>query len=140
MRPRISRARRNKLASLNALTVIPLCVSPITLSQLSRLQYVPDTKLVNAGTFKIEREDHTIGNLLRMQLMEDKDVVFVGYKQPHPLEHHILLKVQTSSNPSPGTKNPYLPVDALQNALKDLSAEVAILTEKLNSDIQANGM
>lgn len=66
-----------------------------------------------------------------MQLMEDQDVVFVGYRQPHPLEHHILLKVQTSSNPK-GGKDPYLPVDALQNALKDLASEVALISEQLS--------
>lgn len=95
---------------------------------------------MNAGTFKIEREDHTIGNLLRMQLMQDKNVIFVGYKNPHPLEHHILLKVQTSPKPTGGTKVPYLPVDALANAVKDLVGEVAILSENLEDDIKVNGM
>ena len=94
---------------------------------------------MNAGTFKIEREDHTIGNLLRMQLMLDKNVVFVGYKQPHPLEHHILLTVQTTDkkvlNKETGIleSQAYTPIDALENALGDLSSEVSLLTEKLNN-------
>lgn len=32
----------------------------------SRVEYKKDTKLMNAGTFIFQREDHTIGNILRM--------------------------------------------------------------------------
>lgn len=92
-----------------------------------------DTKLVNSGTFKLEREDHTMGNLLRMQLMRDKDVVFVGYRQPHPLEHHILLRVQTTTNPTGSEERPYLPTHAMQNALNDLHAEISCVLELLSS-------
>lgn len=81
---------------------------------------------MNSGTFIIEREDHTLGNLLRMQLLADPDVIFVGYKNPHPLEHHILLKVQTTTEPT-GGKNPYLPTDALDSALHSLLSEVSSL-------------
>lgn len=31
-----------------------------------RVEYKKDTKLMNAGTFIFQREDHTIGNILRM--------------------------------------------------------------------------
>lgn len=31
-----------------------------------RLAYTPDTKIPHAGTFEIIKEDHTLGNLLRM--------------------------------------------------------------------------
>jgi DNA-directed RNA polymerase subunit L len=31
-----------------------------------RISYLPDTKIQNAATFNIEKEDHTVGNLLRM--------------------------------------------------------------------------
>jgi DNA-directed RNA polymerase II subunit RPB11 len=31
-----------------------------------RLIYTPDTKVPNAGTFILGKEDHTIGNLMRM--------------------------------------------------------------------------
>ena len=32
----------------------------------NRLTYQPDTKSANAATFILEKEDHTIGNLVRM--------------------------------------------------------------------------
>lgn len=80
--------------AFTALSALPVCAAV-------RLEYTPDPKVENAGVFKIEREDHTLGNLLRMQLLEDDRVVFVGYRQPHPLEHHILLRVQTSAACTP---------------------------------------
>ena len=36
-----------------------------------------------------------MGNLVRMQLLRDKQVKFAGYIHPHPLIHKIELRVQT---------------------------------------------
>jgi DNA-directed RNA polymerase II subunit RPB11 len=60
-----------------------------------------DTKVPNAATFKILKEDHTLGNMLRMKLLENSKVIFAGYKMPHPLEHDILLKIQTTKDTTP---------------------------------------
>jgi len=49
----------------------------------------------NSGTLTINKEDHTMGNLVRMQLLRDKQVKFAGYIHPHPLIHKIELRVQT---------------------------------------------
>ncbi|MBA0825897.1 hypothetical protein Goarm_010806 [Gossypium armourianum] len=57
------------------------------------VSYERDTKIINAATFTIEREDHTIGNILRMQLHGDENVLFAGYKLPHPLQYKILVRV-----------------------------------------------
>jgi DNA-directed RNA polymerase II subunit RPB11 len=56
-----------------------------------RLKYEPDKKKPNAGTFILYKEDHTLGNLIRLQLLRDNGVRFAGYKIPHPLlfECHI---------------------------------------------------
>lgn len=35
------------------------------------------------------------------QLHRDKEVMFAGYKFPHPLEYHIFIKVQTMGNKTP---------------------------------------
>jgi DNA-directed RNA polymerase II subunit RPB11 len=90
----------------------------------TRIEYSADPKLQNAGTFKLEREDHTLGNLLRMQLLDDERVIFVGYKQPHPLQHHIILKVQTV----PG---PYTPKSAVASAVECLTEEVTSILNSL---------
>ncbi|KAJ9506286.1 hypothetical protein QJQ45_000072 [Haematococcus lacustris] len=62
------------------------------------------------------QEDHTMGNLLRMQLHADKSVVFAGYRIPHPLDAKMVVKVQTT-----GVKTP---VQAMEHALEDLRSEV----------------
>jgi DNA-directed RNA polymerase II subunit RPB11 len=51
-----------------------------------KIEYAADTKVSNAGTFTFNKEDHTVGNLLRMQLLRDPQVKFAGYMHPHPLE------------------------------------------------------
>lgn len=79
--------------------------APFELSSLefisTRVQFIADSKIPHAGTFTIMREDHTLGNLLRMQLLRDPRVLFAGYRVPHPLEHVIEVKVQTTEDIDP---------------------------------------
>lgn len=93
---------------------------------VERLEYTPDPKLANCGTFKIEREDHTLGNMLRMKLLENPEVIFVGYKQPHPLWHHILLRVQTTAANSPQK--------ALSDSINDLQNELGKIISDLDRE------
>ncbi|KAL9179371.1 hypothetical protein ACHAXT_008661 [Thalassiosira profunda] len=81
-----------------------------------KIEFKPDTKVANAGTFTFNKEDHTVGNLLRMQLLRDPAVKFAGYMHPHPLIHKIDLKVQT------GTSQ-VAPAETLSAAIEDLSNE-----------------
>ena len=60
---------------------------------VEKVSFEKDTKMPNAGTFKIEKEDHTLGNVIRYQLLKHPNVLFAGYKMPHPLEHRIVVKV-----------------------------------------------
>jgi DNA-directed RNA polymerase II subunit RPB11 len=94
-----------------------------------KLDYVPDTKLENAGTYTVEREDHTLGNLVRMQLFRDPDVVFSGYRIPHPLEPRMLIKVQTTGSKPPQT--------AFRQALVELKGEVGELKDKMANALVA---
>ncbi|CAI7918198.1 unnamed protein product [Closterium sp. NIES-53] len=68
---------------------------------MKKVSYERDTKVLNAATLVIQREDHTIGNLLRMQLHRDPHVLFVGYRIPHPLKYEVQFKIQTTSQSSP---------------------------------------
>lgn len=61
----------------------------------NRVEIVRDTRVLNAITVKISKEDHTIGNLLRQQLLKDPRIVFTGYKVPHPLMSEVHVKLQT---------------------------------------------
>ena len=118
-----------------------------------KVVYAKDTKIPNAGTFTINKEDHTLGNLLRMcvrappgifargpdararapntsrQLLRDKQVRFAGYQLPHPLEHRTLVKIQTV-NATP------TPVNALSNAINDLFAECDLLDQRFKEEVR----
>lgn len=54
-------------------------------------------KMVNSVTYRIPLEDHTVGDLLRIYLLKNKEVKFAGYRVPHPLDDILEVKVQTST-------------------------------------------
>ena len=85
----------------------------------ARMTYEPDQRVASAGTVTINKEDHTVGNLLRMQLLRDGDTRFAGYQLPHPLEHVCHVKVETA----PGRA----PVEVMGGAVTDLRQEVELL-------------
>ena len=61
-----------------------------------RIDYRVDTRITNAGTFTFVKEGHTVGDVLRMQILRNRDVTYCGYQLPHPLEPRMLLKVRAS--------------------------------------------
>ena len=64
----------------------------------------------------MNKEDHTIGNIFRMQLLRDPLVRFAGYQHPHPLMYYINLKIQTNNST-------VAPVEVLSSAIEDLANE-----------------
>jgi DNA-directed RNA polymerase II subunit RPB11 len=102
-----------------------------------KITYTPDTKVANAGNFVINKEDHTLGNLLRMQLLRDPTVRFAGYKIPHPLIHRVELKIQTSSAM-------VKPGKVLSSAIEDLGNETDHLKKVFEAECERwkrlNGM
>jgi hypothetical protein len=48
--------------------------------------------------------------------------LFAGYRNPHPLEHRIFLRVQTDSSTTPA--------EVLDSAITDLTAELSLLEER----------
>lgn len=86
-----------------------------------------DTKVPNAASFIILKEDHTLGNALRAQLLRDPQVIFAGYKVPHPLEHRLVIRVQTTPD--------YSPQEAFTNANTDLISEISLLEERFKQAI-----
>ena len=81
-----------------------------------KIVFTQDTKVANSANFRFNKEDHTVGNLLRMQLLRDPNVRFAGYIHRHPLVHYIDLKIQTNSSTTD-------PKAVLSNAIEDLSGE-----------------
>ncbi|TVU41356.1 hypothetical protein EJB05_14864 [Eragrostis curvula] len=91
-----------------------------------KVSYERDTKIVNAASFTIEREDHTIGNILRMQLHRDPNVLFAGYKLPHPLQYKIIVRIHTTSQSSP--------TQAYTQAINDLDKELEYLKQAFEDE------
>ncbi|KAL1745998.1 DNA-directed RNA polymerase [Schizophyllum fasciatum] len=98
------------------------------------LEVSEDTKVPNAVTVKIVKQDHTLANMLRAQLLNNTQVLFAGYKVPHPLEPYFLLRIQTDGTLTPQT--------ALEQACTQLLAVVASLKAKFETEFsykQAEG-
>merc|ERR1712183_112843 len=84
---------------------------------IHRVHIYPDEKVPNACVFHIWLEDHTLGNSIRMELLRNEDVIFAGYKVPHPLNHMIELRVQTLPTTSPEA--------AVRHAISNLKFELS---------------
>ena len=91
--------------------------------QLSKVEFFKNKENLNYGIFKIQKEDHTIGDLIQRQLLKEPDVIYSGYKQIHPLEHYIILKIITNGK--------FSPIEAFDKVLKDLYIEFSLLEENL---------
>ena len=94
-----------------------------------KVTYSADTKVSNAGTFRFNKEDHTVGNLLRMQLLRDQSVRFAGYIHPHPLVHYLDFKIQTNSST-------VAPVEVLSAAIEDLGNETDHLITQFTEGVE----
>ncbi|PWN87022.1 RBP11-like subunits of RNA polymerase, partial [Acaromyces ingoldii] len=66
-----------------------------------RVEIQEDAHLANAATFVLNKEDHTLGNLLRHAVLAVPGVIFCGYRVPHPLEPRTVIKVQTDGSLTP---------------------------------------
>ncbi len=62
------------------------------------------------------------------QLLKDPKVLFAGYRNPHPLEHKFVIRIQTTSN--------YSPEDAFMNAITDLMSELSLFEERFKEAIK----
>jgi len=104
--------------------------------ELRKVEMRRITKQKNAAEFEFQREDHTMGNLIRCKLLEDPHVLFAGYKMPHPLEHRMLVQIQTDGFEDPeNNSQPYRPKDALARAIKSLLHEFDLMRLRMKKNI-----
>ncbi|AFP65318.1 ring-box protein 11 (nucleomorph) [Chroomonas mesostigmatica CCMP1168] len=96
-------------------------------ASLKKINYYKDEKKLNCGYIKIEREDHTLGNIIHKNILKNKFVVFSGYKKTHPLEYFILFKIITDGNISPLT--------AFENVLQDIYIQLSQLETETKMEI-----
>ncbi len=85
-----------------------------------------DQKIANAAKFIVQREDHTLGNVLKEKILKQRQVSFCGYRVPHPLEPFFELVIHTSP------KSSYTPLHALETALAELVDDI----EKLKKNFE----
>lgn len=65
---------------------------------------------------------------IRSQLLKDPHVLFAGYKNPHPLEHKFVLRIQTTSQ--------YSPQEAFMNAITDVISELSLFEERFKEALK----
>lgn len=80
----------------------------------------------NAAMFTFNKEDHTLGNLLRAKLVKSEHVLFAGYQVPHPLFAVFKLRVQTDGEVTPK--------DAVVKACQDLVKELQMLDQEFTKE------
>jgi DNA-directed RNA polymerase II subunit RPB11 len=78
----------------------------------------------NAAIVTFEKEDHTLGNLLRAYLIKDERVVFAAYKVEHPLFAKFVMRIQTEEG--------YSPREALRNACNGLISQLESIKNKFS--------
>lgn len=76
--------------------------------------------------FTFNKEDHTLGNLLRAKLVKSPHVTFAAYQVPHPLFAVFKLRVQTDGEVSPK--------EAVVQACRDLVAELQQLDQEFTKE------
>ena len=96
--------------------------------KLEKLRYTPDSRKPNGGLFVLDKEDHTLGNLIRMQLLRDNKVRFAGYKVPHPLVTEAHLRVETMDSNT-------TPIAVFETALTDLQMEINTIETQFKKDV-----
>ncbi|KAJ3283133.1 DNA-directed RNA polymerase II core subunit [Rhizoclosmatium sp. JEL0117] len=99
---------------------------------MEKVSMQKDSKIPNAATFTVLKEDHTLANLLRAQLLKNPKVLFAGYKIPHPLEHTFILKIQTTPDTNP------LDVFILESA--NIIRELGDLNKKFQNQLTLHGL
>lgn len=78
-------------------------------------------------SIEFKNEDHTLGNILRNKLLENKNVLFAAYRMPQPAYKSIELKVQTNGLIT--TKE--VIVNSIDNLLNDIDLFINTFTSRL---------
>lgn len=101
-------------------------MNPLT-GKIHRIHIKPDEKVPDAVVFDIWLEDHTMGNALRMELLRNEQVLFCGYKVPHPYNNMIELRVQTLPQTTPEA--------AVRSAVRNLRTEFKSMLEQFDESV-----
>ncbi|KAF2212712.1 hypothetical protein CERZMDRAFT_41122 [Cercospora zeae-maydis SCOH1-5] len=93
-----------------------------------KVEVEQETRVPNAAMFTFNKEDHTLGNLLRAKLAKADHVLFAGYQVPHPLFATFKLRVQTDGE--------ITPKEAVVTACQDLVKELGQLDQEFTKEME----
>ncbi|KAB8304534.1 hypothetical protein EYC80_003920 [Monilinia laxa] len=91
-----------------------------------------DTRTPNSSIFTFNKEDHTLGNMLRAHLLKDPHVIFSGYKIPHPLFSKFELRIQTDGE--------ITPKEALVACCRNLVSELEVFSREFTKEFELRKM
>ena len=95
--------------------------------QLTVNRSSPDDQ--QSATYSFRNEDHTLGNLLRNQIIKNKEVEFCAYSMPHPSEPICNVRIQVSEQSQVDTDK------VLKSSLKRISKLCDVLSEKFSTSL-----
>lgn len=87
----------------------------------------------NTLSLDIPNEDHTLGNLVKEELLQDERVTFAGYRKHHPLINQIELKVQTDDTKTNDIEmsSGHTSIPIIQYAAEKIIKKIDVLLEEL---------
>ncbi|EAY17490.1 RNA polymerase Rpb3/Rpb11 dimerization domain containing protein [Trichomonas vaginalis G3] len=91
---------------------------------------VKEEKSDNCYTFTVQKEDHTLGNLLTDQLLTENRILFAGYRIEHPTKDLIKIRVKASQNVNH-------PKELIDPAIEALKTKIAGLQSSFISSCQS---
>ncbi|CAO1617844.1 unnamed protein product [Sympodiomycopsis kandeliae] len=93
-----------------------------------RVEVTEETTIENAVTVCLNKEDHTMGNMLRHAVLSVPGVLFCGYRVPHPLEPRTMLKIQTNGD--------LTPIQALRTGCERVIAQINHVRMSFQNEVQ----
>ena len=82
------------------------------------------------ATYSFRDEDHTLGNLLRNQIIKNNSVEFCAYSVPHPSEPIMNVRIQCHESTDTDTKK------VMNHGLKRISKMCDVMKEKFLADVE----
>ncbi|KAH8432578.1 DNA-directed RNA polymerase II core subunit RPB11 [Aspergillus melleus] len=98
----------------------------------SKVEMEIDTRIPSSAIFTFNKEDHTLGNLIRARLLQSAHVLFAAYKVPHPLVPKFELRVQTDGE--------IAPKEAVVAACHELVRDLGILSREFTKEYELRKM
>jgi len=89
-----------------------------------------EEKQNNYFQFKLIKEDHTMGNSIQTELLENENVIFSGYRIPHPLKKEMYIKIKTKSSTDPKKE--------LVKGIKSIQSKIKTFKREFKSAIAKN--